>query len=218
MDSEGVMCKKKAIALSFAFYDRDFASEKIQCACQMGKDRLLCTSLEVATEMKRGSLASNVIEHLWKLDAWPEEGLYNINVPVVNELRPVHLTTFHKTSYGSLFRPLVDTTSSISTANNDDTTGELVEQEVRNQAEGHESGQTIYHFAPDFKTMNFPMNAAPGSDAWALHHRFVSGSWSYYLSISSLTEPVSILVTPMVASYQVAHTTVDYGFENLNKL
>ena len=33
---EATLCKKKAIALSFAFYDRDVTPSKVNNACNMG--------------------------------------------------------------------------------------------------------------------------------------------------------------------------------------
>lgn len=35
--SEATLCGKKAIALSFPFYTRDYTSSQIQNACSMGK-------------------------------------------------------------------------------------------------------------------------------------------------------------------------------------
>ncbi|KAL1933645.1 hypothetical protein VTP01DRAFT_7735 [Rhizomucor pusillus] len=166
---EGVMCGKKAIALSFAFYSRDFAKEKLKCACEM---------------------ASSVIEHLWNnRQDWPQEGLFNVNVPVVDEHRPVHLTRFHKTSYGSIFMPLQEGKPPSGTDE------DSVEYNVRSEVEGHESGRTIFHFAPDIRSMSHPKDAEPGTDAWALNNKYVS-------------------VTPMAAAYEVAKLSNTFGFES----
>ncbi|KAI9311690.1 survival protein sure-like phosphatase/nucleotidase [Dichotomocladium elegans] len=159
---ESTMCEKKSIALSFAFYSRDFSRDKIQCASVM---------------------ATNVIQHLYERDKWPKNGLFNVNVPLVNELRPVRLTRFHKTHYGSLFRPLVDVSleaadkavATAATAAKQDASGEMAEQNMRQFAEGHESARTVFHFAPDIASMSHPTDPAEDSDAWALNHRYVSG-------------------------------------------
>ncbi|KAJ8664091.1 5'/3'-nucleotidase SurE [Lichtheimia ornata] len=172
---EAVMSQKKAIALSFAFFSRDFAKNKIECACQM---------------------ASNVIQHLYQKDMWPAHGLFNVNVPLVDELRPVRLTHFHTTSYGSLFRPLKDKMIS-DAATTSDASGEMVEQSVRSEAEGHEPGKTIFHFAPDIKSMSHPADPDSNTDAWALQNRYVS-------------------VTPMVAAYQIANMDKDYELDSLH--
>lgn len=165
------MSQKKAIALSFAFFSRDFAKDKIQCACQMGK---YLNTLDDTSYPYSIFIASNVIQHLYQKDMWPAHGLFNVNVPLVNELRPVRLTHFHTTSYGSLFRPLKDKMISDS-ATTSDVSGEMVEQSVRSEAEGHEPGKTIFHFAPDIKSMSHPADPESNTDAWALQNRYVSG-------------------------------------------
>lgn len=114
--------------------------------------------------------ASSVIEHLWNnRQDWPQEGLFNVNVPVVDEHRPVHLTRFHKTSYGSIFMPLQEGKPPSGTDE------DSVEYNVRSEVEGHESGRTIFHFAPDIRSMSHPKDAEPGTDAWALINKYVSG-------------------------------------------
>ncbi|KAG0180405.1 hypothetical protein DFQ28_001211 [Apophysomyces sp. BC1034] len=60
-----------------------------------------------------------------------------------------------------------------------------------------ESGRTTFEFAPDIKAMSNPINFQPGTDAWALHKRYIS-------------------VTPMVAAYEVSKSDTDYEFETLN--
>ncbi|KAG0171092.1 hypothetical protein DFQ30_001519 [Apophysomyces sp. BC1015] len=165
---EGVMCSQKAIALSFAFFSRDFSKDKIQNTCLM---------------------ASQVIRHLWSLNKWPSNGLFNINVPLVDHPCPVHLTTFNQANYGSLFQPVRNRSYASDSAN-------TIEQQVRMETEG-ESGRTTFEFAPDIKAMSNPINFQPGTDAWALHKRYIS-------------------VTPMVAAYEVSKSDTDYEFETLN--
>ncbi|KAI8879601.1 sure-like protein [Backusella circina FSU 941] len=78
---EGVMNGKKAIALSFCFCNRDLASLKNCC-----------------------ETASDAIQHLYEIGNWPEGGLFNINIPMVDYRCPYHLTTFyHEKKTRSLF-------------------------------------------------------------------------------------------------------------------
>lgn len=124
-------------------------------------------------------MASNVIQHLWDKGQWPEGGLFNVNVPVVDSHRPVYLTRFHKAAYGSLFRPLTDKKAETGLSKKEEEEDDCaVEQEVRKEAEGHESERTVFHFSPDLSAMGPASNAAEGTDAWALHHKFVSGELS----------------------------------------
>ncbi|KAI8139605.1 survival protein sure-like phosphatase/nucleotidase [Fennellomyces sp. T-0311] len=167
---EAVTCNQKAIALSFAIFSRDFSKDKIQCSIEMGTD---------------------VIRRLYYANEWPEYGMFNVNVPLSNEKRPVYLTTFHKGSYGSLFKPVEDKKPAAAKESVD--SGDQAELDVRDEAEGHEQGGTVFRFAPDFRILGFLKDAEPGTDAWAIHNRYVS-------------------VTPMVASYEAIKTSIDYGF------
>ncbi|KAG2224012.1 hypothetical protein INT45_009598 [Circinella minor] len=184
---EAVVCKQKALALSFAIFSRDFGRKEIEGSCEMAVD---------------------VIKQLHQVNQWPENGLFNINIPLSVEKRPVYLTQFHKMHYGRLFKPLddkykkTDSGKSASTIiTNPTTTGtkeeESPEYAARKEAEGQESGRLVFHFAPDYKSIVFPTDAPEGTDAWAMHKRYVS-------------------VTPMVASYEIAQTTTDYGFNTVN--
>ncbi|ORX53952.1 sure-like protein [Hesseltinella vesiculosa] len=103
---EATVCSKKAIALSFPFYNRNYTNDDILNACRQ---------------------ATDVILQLWKKNNWPQGGLFNINVPLTNDkAMPVKLTKFHQASYGSLFKPIA---RPIETSDN-------VEQQVRLDAEG----------------------------------------------------------------------------------
>ncbi|KAL0090424.1 survival protein sure-like phosphatase/nucleotidase [Phycomyces blakesleeanus] len=169
---EAVLCDQKAIALSYSFYSRDFSKSKIDHACEM---------------------AFKVINHLCILDEWPKNGLFNVNVPLVEEECPVHLTTFAQASYGSLFKPIGLPAANVVEGS------ENVEQQVRMEGEG-ESGRQVFRFLPDYKTLSISKTLEPGTDAWALENRFIS-------------------VTPMLASFELAkQPNVNYRFESLNKL
>ncbi|CAO3631826.1 unnamed protein product [Cunninghamella blakesleeana] len=169
---EATLCGKKSIALSFPFYSRDFTSNQIQNAC---------------------SMATDVIEQLYKKDNWPKNGLFNVNVPLVDGPCPIHLTNFHSTHYGSLFRPIHSDSSTSSSSI-------PIEQQVRLESEGgNDQQRTIFKFSPDFRSLSQPMNVLSGSDAYAINNKCIS-------------------VTPMIASYEVADLNVDYGIVNANKL
>ncbi|KAI8328840.1 survival protein sure-like phosphatase/nucleotidase [Chlamydoabsidia padenii] len=123
---EATMCGRKSIALSFPFYSRDFSPAAIQNACVM---------------------ATKVILQLVEKNQWPDYGLFNINVPLIetNDC-PVYLTRFHQAHYGSLFKPLVQL----------DATGPL------------------FRFAPDIKAMSHPDGAVAGTDTWTLQQKCIS--------------------------------------------
>ncbi|KAI9268283.1 survival protein sure-like phosphatase/nucleotidase [Phascolomyces articulosus] len=173
---EAVLCKQKALAVSFAIFSRDYGTKEIQCSIEM---------------------AADVIKQVYQVNQWPEDGLFSINIPLSAEKRPVYLTRFHRSHCGSFFKPL-DPTKQKQKQKESEGSAELA---VREEAEGQESGHLVFRFAPDFSTFAFATDAPEGTDAWAMHNRYVS-------------------VTPMSASYEMARTTTDYGFNvvNNNKL
>lgn len=77
------MNNKKAISISFCFCNQK--PECIKNCCEM---------------------ASDIIEHLCnsKDIPWPQNGMFNVNIPMVDYRCPIHVTEFHKASYGSLFK------------------------------------------------------------------------------------------------------------------
>ncbi|KAI8083986.1 survival protein sure-like phosphatase/nucleotidase [Gilbertella persicaria] len=79
--TEAVLNHQKAVSVSFCFCNK--RPECIQNCCET---------------------ASDIIEHLVKLDTpWPSLGSFNINIPMTDTRRPVQLTRFYNTRYGSLF-------------------------------------------------------------------------------------------------------------------
>ncbi|KAI7889283.1 survival protein sure-like phosphatase/nucleotidase [Mucor mucedo] len=76
---EGVLNKCKAISVSFCFCNRRV--ECIQNCCET---------------------ASDIIQHVYKYP-WPQNGMYNVNIPMLDSKCPIHITKFHQASYGSLF-------------------------------------------------------------------------------------------------------------------
>jgi len=171
---EATLCNKKAIALSLAFYDRDITQAKINNACRM---------------------ATKVVEKLMEINEWQPAGLYNINVPLVDEECSVKITSIYRTSYGSLFKPVsLETTPEVA---ND---GDSVERSLRDEAERGEPLE--YRFAPDYKALSGISDAEVGSDTWAVHNKHIS-------------------VTPLLATYAFSSLDKVPGLQalaNLNKL
>ncbi|KAG2174101.1 hypothetical protein INT43_004121 [Umbelopsis isabellina] len=144
---EATLCRKKAIALSFAFYDRDITQSKIDNACGM---------------------AVKVVKQLMDIDQWQDGVVYNINVPLVDEECSVKVTTVYQTAYGNLFKPVAMETTGSQDANDD----ESIERSVRDQAE---RGEVLeYRFAPDYKSLSDIKNAEVGTDTWAVHNKHIS--------------------------------------------
>lgn len=123
---EAVLNKRKAVSISF-------------CICNQ-RPECISNCCETATD---------IIQHLYNSDVpWPENGMFNINIPMVDYKCPIHLTEFHKASYGSLF--------------------EKEEPTTKNEA-------VKFKFSPDFSAINADKNGLPGTDKWALTNKYVSG-------------------------------------------
>ncbi|KAJ1956652.1 hypothetical protein EC988_001236 [Linderina pennispora] len=88
---EAALCGTKALALSFAFYNGDIAEPKLGNACTMAVD---------------------VVEKLWRKDAWEKAGasVFNVNVPLVEHTAcPVFVTRMaNGPGFGSLYKPVAD--------------------------------------------------------------------------------------------------------------
>ncbi|KAJ2378850.1 hypothetical protein IW150_000548 [Coemansia sp. RSA 2607] len=85
---EAGLANKKAIALSFAFYNHDIAPDKVQNANDM---------------------SCKIIEKLWKSDAWQKckAPVFNINVPISSNTDPdIFVTTMGRSHFGSLYRKI----------------------------------------------------------------------------------------------------------------
>ncbi|KAJ1816833.1 hypothetical protein LPJ56_002230 [Coemansia sp. RSA 2599] len=83
---EAGLLDKKALALSFAFYNHDISSDKVNNA---------------------SNIACMIIEKLWRSDAWGacDARVFNINVPLVDNPSPdVYMTTMGRSQFGSLYR------------------------------------------------------------------------------------------------------------------
>lgn len=107
-----------------------------------------------------------------EINEWQPAGLYNINVPLVEEECSVKVTKVYQTSYGSLFKP-VTLESTPQNATND----ESVELSLRDEAERGEPLE--YRFAPDFKVLSGIANAEVGTDTWAVHNKHISGELAF---------------------------------------
>ncbi|KAJ2565004.1 hypothetical protein GGH12_001684 [Coemansia sp. RSA 1822] len=87
---EAAIDGKKAVALSFAFFNRDISDNKAENAC---------------------NIACSVISKLWDSDAWSktQAGVFNINIPLVATLDPpIYITRMATTRFGSLYKRLED--------------------------------------------------------------------------------------------------------------
>lgn len=112
--------------------------------------------------------AVKVIEKIVEINEWQPAGLYNINVPLVDEECSVKVTSIYQTTYGSLFKPVaLESTPQLAT---DD---ESVERSVRDEVERGEPLE--YRFAPDYKALSGIPDAAAGTDTWAVHNKHISG-------------------------------------------
>lgn len=175
---DAALCKKKAIALSFAFYNRELKDSAITNACTMGTlnihshhlSSLLCSLSYQPCFIYILRTAINVITHLWKTNQWPENGLFNINVPVIDHACPVYVTRIHKKHYGSLFRTVTEgndkrqeqETKAVVAIDDDD-----IEREVRIHAETGDR-EVVYRFAPNESSLPHSVKLPEMTDAWAV--------------------------------------------------
>ena len=153
---EAAVCRKRAIALSFAFYSRDHDPELIAGACR---------------------LSAKLIEHLYK--HWDDDvDLYSCNVPVVADVEN------HKVMYTHALQNYWTSGSSFQEveATEDDEDPQSQEQEIRegraSQSVGTAEKTTIHqhrHFkwAPKFGDIQKSIDESPpGNDGWAIHQGY----------------------------------------------
>lgn len=153
---EAAVCRKRAIALSFAFYSRDHDPELIAGACR---------------------LSVKLVEHLhthWDKDA----DLYSCNVPIVADVET------HKVVYTHALQNYWTSGSSFQEieATEDEEDPQIGEQEIRESGEsectGTERKSTIHqhrHFkwAPKFGDIQKSIDESlPGNDGWAIHQGY----------------------------------------------
>ena len=153
---EAAVCRKRAIALSFAFYSRDHNPELIAGACR---------------------LSVRLIEHLYKY--WDQDvDLYSCNVPIVPDVEN------HKVMYTHALQNYWTSGSSFqeTEATEDDEDPQSWEQEIRESGESQSAGTggkiTIHqhrHFkwAPKFGDIQKSIeDSPPGNDGWAIHQGY----------------------------------------------
>lgn len=153
---EAAVCRKKAIALSFAFYSRDHDPELIAGACR---------------------LSVKLVEHLY--NHWDEDAdLYSCNVPVVADVEN------HKVLYTHALQNYWTSGSSFQEieATEDDEDPQSREQEIRESEESQSAsaqGKTTRHqhrhfkWAPKFSDIQKSIDESPpGNDGWAIHQGY----------------------------------------------
>lgn len=148
---EAAVCKRRAIALSFAFFSRNHDPVIIEGAC-------------------RHSL--RVIEALWK--QWPEDGsadLYSVNVPLVEGVEG------HKTVWTNVLQNYWSDGSCFQEIEDGDVGGPGEEEAKIREGDGGEAtgpvtkGHAHKHFkwAPRFSDVYKSVEeAGPGNDGWAV--------------------------------------------------
>lgn len=128
-------------------------------------------------------LSSRVICHLW--DNWgSDEGglrngevdLYNVNIPMVNELLneeglKIYWTNIWRNSYGRLFKAHVSSKPTVSAAGPDSLDPQSSNGQI-SAAEG--SGALTFKFSPDMKNLLDPNSSPTGTDGWAISKGHVS--------------------------------------------
>lgn len=147
---EAAVCKRKAIALSYAFFSRNHDPDIIAGASQ---------------------LSAKVIQHLW--DNWGDDvDLYSVNVPLVENVgeRKVLWTNMLQNYWGagSCFQEVED----------EEGDADEEEQKIREnegQPKGEEANKVTRHkhkhfkWAPRFTDVYESVEkAGPGNDGWAV--------------------------------------------------
>ena len=152
---EGAACKKKSIALSFAFFSRNHDPIIIEAACRQGV---------------------RVIEGLYK--QWPTDGsadLYSVNVPLIEgvDTRKTYITEILQNYWegGGCFEEVED--SVLNPGEEEERIREGSNGEVLAGADagGPVKGHKHKHFkwAPKFTDVYSSVEAAgPGSDGWVV--------------------------------------------------
>lgn len=173
---EAAVCRKKAVALSFAFWSRDHDSELIAGACRH---------------------SVKLIEHLYR--NWGSGvDLYSCNVPVVADVEHHETVITHTLqnywTSGSSFEEVE--------ASEDDGNPGVREKEIRESGGGARSnekpaGNKHRHFkwAPKFRDIQQSIDASPaGNDGWAIAQGYTrSVSCCIYRTIGTDGFIVSLL-------------------------
>ncbi|KAJ1742282.1 hypothetical protein LPJ78_002732 [Coemansia sp. RSA 989] len=149
---EAAMLGVRSLALSFAFFNHDISSDKVENACQ---------------------ISTNILHKLWHKDAWKSTGspLFNINIPLVlNPHPPIYITTMGQSHIGSLYvkESRSYKQSYLSVAVDD--------AQVQNAGSGdHEmDGKDGDAFRFSVAGTRSETDAVLGTDAWAIRKKAVS--------------------------------------------
>jgi len=156
---EAAVCKRRAIALSYAFFSRNHDAEIIAKASRRGV---------------------KVIEALWK--AWPEDGsvdLYSVNVPLLEKLEEEKvLFTGMLQNYWGAGSCFTEVDGSVDGEEEDEERireGEAKAEEDGGQREKGPKPHTHKHFkwSPRFTDVYKSVEEAPpGNDGWAVKEGF----------------------------------------------
>ncbi|KAG8951591.1 hypothetical protein FRC04_005878 [Tulasnella sp. 424] len=171
------LSKKRAIALSFAW---GAAQGNFRDVPQAGLGEYA------------NALGVKIIQKLWEGWGKDDEGirngevdLYNVNIPIVNELRQpggleIHWTRIWRNNYGQLFKQKDEgkKTEAIREAGPDAPPEPPTSIKTSPSESGppETSSALVFRFAPQIDALvNPPLESLPhGSDGWALYHRKAS--------------------------------------------
>ncbi|KAJ2079876.1 hypothetical protein H4R24_003475 [Coemansia sp. RSA 988] len=177
---EAAIDGKKAIALSFAFFNRDISNDKVQNACR---------------------IACSIIEKLWEADAWKSSktSVFNINIPLItNPEPPIYITKMGTSRFGSLYTRLEDVDKSsiinpvtglqinsckvdssnlsksqkqlrLAVDDANDTDLEHLKTDTRTSVDGKNGATYVFSASVAIKSA-----AVEGTDIWAVHQKAVS--------------------------------------------
>ncbi|KAJ2310402.1 hypothetical protein H4R23_002111 [Coemansia sp. Cherry 401B] len=172
---EAAIDGRRAVALSFAFYNGDISADKAENACHV---------------------ACSIISKLWTSDAWSQShaSVFNINVPLILEPDPpVMITKMGQSRFGSLYHRLDNgangsmhpaTGLHIKDHKVDESSLTPSQKQLRvavddaNPETGQDPGAQVdgsdgatYVFSASVKVNS---SLEEGTDAWAVHRRAVS--------------------------------------------
>ncbi|KAJ2160700.1 hypothetical protein GGF46_002057 [Coemansia sp. RSA 552] len=174
---EAAIDNKRAVALSFAFYNRDISEAKA---------------------LNASHIACSILKKLWSSDAWKASGssVFNVNIPLVDDPSPpVHITRMGTSRFGSLYKKIEDApgsssipraqgkgeidNSGLSTSQKrmriavDDGSSQGAGDKENSSAGGRIDGRdgSTYAFSA---SVAVETAADPGTDSWAVHQKAVS--------------------------------------------
>lgn len=152
---EAAVCRKKAIALSFAFYSREHMPALIAGACRH---------------------SVRLVEHLYK--NWDDDvDLYSCNVPLIADIETSKIMYTHALqnywTSGSSFQEIEATGDEDPQAREKEIreSGESANPTPKEQKAGHKHRH--FKWAPNFGDIQKSIDASPpGNDGWAIHQGY----------------------------------------------